>query len=183
MIHESDFFGDFRQEAVNSNGPLLVGVARCHLFTSTGMGWYRSLPDPTGLRWLRAGGPVVYVMNRGVNSVQIRDHLGNVVTTVATDKGCVIVLSDEDTPSWHASCFDLYVGTVQTTTPSQTGTATTTTASGTTTSASTSNSVSTSSSSTASSSTTSGSGTPSAGTDAGEYGPEHAEVIGIEEGL
>lgn len=185
MITERDFFGDCHREAVSADGPLHLGAARCIVFTSATAGRTRVLPDPAGLRWLREGGPSVYVFNRGANAVEIDDHLGTLVTTVQPDKGCVVVLSDEDAPAWHSACFDLHVATGQTTSSGQTGTASNTSTTGTSTTGTTTTTASsaTTTSNTTTASVTTGSGTPSAGTGGGEYEPNTMHTIAIEEGL
>ncbi len=95
------FYGGAVELCLTANYTASVAQARLYILAPQVGGLSFFLPDTAEVPF---GGPIFFIMNQGPNSILIKTDGGSTLLTLASGKGCEILLSvDSDTnPIWYA---------------------------------------------------------------------------------
>ena len=106
MILEADWYGRDSDISPSAEFVLHPAVARVYTVTASSPGLDGRLPDATSVHArMGLGGPMLYVINLGANSIDIIDNDGGSVSAaLAQNEVATITLSDATTSAgtWHA---------------------------------------------------------------------------------
>jgi len=95
------FYGGSYEVVINANTTLSTGLGKLWVIGTQASGLKAVLPDPTDIP---TGGIIFTVINEGPDSIDLTNHLGSVLLSIAVGKGVDVILSKaaDDSKVWIA---------------------------------------------------------------------------------